>query len=189
MNRLGNEGLSPVARFSIALGAILAATAIVLSIGTAYLLSRYVADETTKFTQDSVASHFGTVFGDEVFERGLTDQEVKDLLRDVTFHFSVYNIVATQFFDRTGRIVFSYDQSEVGRRIDQWSQRGLDQALKNMRHSERTSIIADPRLGVPGTSIGFGSFNTHHSSAANAASVPPGLARMNALEAWVPVRQ
>jgi putative nucleotidyltransferase with HDIG domain len=190
MSRLGGDGLSPVARFSIALGAILAATAIVLATGTAYLLSRYVADETTRFTQDSVSVHFGTVFGDEVFERGLTDQEVKDLTRDVTFHFSVYNIVATQFFDRTGRIVFSYDQSEVGRRIDPWSQRGLDQALKNMRFSERTSIIADPRLGVPGTAVGFASLNTHHSSAANATgSMPPGLARMDALEAWIPVRQ
>ncbi len=190
MSRLTSEGLSPVARFSIALGAILFLTAIVLAVGTAYLLSRYVADETTRFTQDSVSVHFGTVFGDEVFERGLTEQEVKDLTRDVTFHFSVYNIVATQFFDRTGRIVFSYDQSEVGRRIDPWSQRGLDQALKNMRTSERTSIIADPRLGVPGTAVGFASLNTHHSSAANATgSVPPGLAQLNALEAWIPVRQ
>ena len=98
MKRLGNEGLSPVARFSIALGAILLLTAIVLAVGTSYLLSRYVVDETTRFTQDSVSVHFGTVFGDEVFERGLTDQELKDLTRDVTFHFSVYNIVATQFF-------------------------------------------------------------------------------------------
>jgi putative nucleotidyltransferase with HDIG domain len=190
MNRLGREGLSPVARFSLALGAILFLTAIVLAVGTSYLLSRYVVDETTRFTQDSVSVHFGTVFGDEVFQRGLTQEEVDFLLRDVTFHFSVYNIVATQFFDRSGRIVFSYDQSEVGRVIDPWSQRGLDQAIKNMRFAERTAIIADPRLGVPGNAIGFASINTHHSSASNASgSMPPGLARINALEAWVPVRQ
>ena len=43
MSDLGKEGLSPVARFSLALGAVLAATAIALSAVTSYLVSRYVA--------------------------------------------------------------------------------------------------------------------------------------------------
>ena len=61
--------MSPVARFSLALAAVLAATALVLGAGTAYLIGRYVDDETTAFTQDAVASHFGSVFSDDVFQR------------------------------------------------------------------------------------------------------------------------
>ena len=190
MSRLTNERLSPVARFSFALGAVLAATAIALSAGTAYLVSRYVADETSSFTQDAVASHFGTVFSDDVFQRGLTEAEEDELTQFVTFHFSIYNVVATQFFDRTGKIVFSYDESEVGRRIDPATLRGLDLALKGMRSSARTQIVADPRLGVPGSTIGYGTYDTHHMDGVTAAgSLPPGMVRMSALEAWIPVKQ
>src|SRR4029079_14691882 len=149
------EGLSPVARFGIALGAVLAATAIALSAGTAYLMSRYVVGETSSFTQQAVASHFGTVFRDDGFQRGLTEAEEDQLTQFVTFHFSIYNVVATQFFDRTGKIVFLYDESEVGRQIDPATLRGLDQALKGMRSSTRTSVIADPRRAVPGSTVGY----------------------------------
>jgi putative nucleotidyltransferase with HDIG domain len=192
MSGLTKEGLSPVARFSLALGAVLAATAIALSAVTSYLVSRYVADETTSFTQDAVASHFGTVFSDDVFRRGLSDAEEKQLTQYVTFHFSIYNVVATQFFDRTGKIVFSYDDSEIGRQIDPTSLPGLAKALKGMRYSQRTAIIADPRLAVPGSTVGYGSYDTHRMdgmSMAAGQSLPPGMSRMNALEAWVPVKQ
>ena len=190
MSRLATDGLSPVARFSLALGVILAATAIALSAGTAYLMSRYVVDETSSFTQEAVASHFGTVFSDDVFKRGLTEAEEDELTQFVTFHFSIYNVVATQFYDRAGKIVFSYDESEVGRQIDQTTLRGLDQALSGVRTSMRTQMVADPRLGVPGSTVGYGTFDTHHMDGMTASgSLPPGMARLNTLEAWVPVRQ
>jgi len=192
LSDLGREGLSPVARFSLALGAVLGATAIALSAVTVYLVSRYVADETTSFTQDAVASHFGTVFSDDVFRRGLSEAEEAQLTQYVTFHFSIYNVVATQFYDRTGKIVFSYDDSEVGRQIDPASSPGLAQALTGMRYSQRTAIIADPRLAVPGSTVGYGSYDTHRMdgmSMAAGQSLPPGMSRMNALEAWVPVKQ
>ena len=190
MSRLTNEGLSPVARFSLALGAVLAATAIALAAGTAYLVSRYVADETSSFTQSAVASHFGTVFSDDVFQRGLTEAEEDELTQFVTFHFSIYNVVATQFYDRTGKIVFSYDGSEVGRRIDPATLKGLELALRGMRSSTRTQIVADPRLGVPGSTVGYGTFDTHHMDGMTATgSLPPDMARMSALEAWIPVTQ
>jgi hypothetical protein len=115
MEDLGRGGMSPVARFSLALAAVLAITALVLAAGTAYLVGRYVDDETTSFTQNAVASHFGSVFSDDVFERGLSSDERQELLTVVTFHFSIYNVVATEFFDRTGTIVFSYDSDEIGR--------------------------------------------------------------------------
>ena len=192
MKELGGEGLSPVARFSIALGAVLAATALVLSISSAYLVSRYVADETTSFTQDAVASHFGTVFSDDVFQRGLAKDEIDQLTTFVTFHFSIYNVVATQFFDRSGTLVFSYDQSEIGRRFDPAFVPGLADTLKGVRSAQRTTIIADPRLSRPGSTVGYGSYDTHHMDGmvmAPGASLPPNMARINALQAWVPVKQ
>src|SRR5437667_8098617 len=161
MSDLDREGLSPVARFSLALGAVLAATAIALSAVTSYLVSRYVADETTSFTQNAVASHFGTIFRADVFKSAMTEDDERQLTRDVTFHFSIYNVVATQFYDRTGRIVFSYDDSEVGRQIDPSSLPGLAQALKGMRYSHRTAIIADPRLAGPGSTVGYASLEPH----------------------------
>jgi len=184
--------ISPVARFSLALAAVLVVTALVLGAGTAYLIGRYVDDETTTFTQDAVASHFGAVFSDDVFQRGLTADERQELLEVVTFHFSIYNVVATEFFDRTGTIVFSYDSDEVGRRVDPATYPELATALNGMRDADRTTIVADPKLGVPGSAVGYGSFNTHHTVANTAGSVAtpgPGTREIRALEAWVPVRQ
>ena len=189
MTHLRSEGLSPVARFSLALGAVLAATAIALSAGTAYLVSRYVADETSSFTKDAVASHFGTVFDGDVFQGRLTDAEQKDLTQYVTFHFSIYNVVATQFFDNNGTIVFSYDPTEIGRKIDPATLPALSLALAGTPSSTRTTIVADPRLAVPGSTIGYGDFDTHHMAGMTAqGSVPPGMARMSALETWIPVK-
>ncbi len=184
--------MSPVARFSLALAAVLAVTALVLGAGTAYLIGRYVDDETTAFTQDAVASHFGSVFSDDVFQRGLTSDERQELLTVVTFHFSIYNVVATDFFDRTGTIVFSYDSDEIGRQLDPSTYPELASALSGMRQAERTSIVADPKLGVPGSAVGYGSFNTHHmaaDTAGSAATPGPGTREIRALEAWVPVKQ
>jgi putative nucleotidyltransferase with HDIG domain len=190
MRDLGREGLSPIARFSLALGAVLAATALALSLGSAYLISRYVADETTSFTQDAVASHFGTVFSDDVFQRRLNDTEEQQLTQYVTFHFSIYNVVATQFYDRTGTIVFSYDDEEIGRTIDRAAKPALANALNGMRWAERTTIVADPRLAVPGSTVGYGPYDTHHMEGMAAGqSLPPGMARISTLEAWIPVTQ
>jgi len=193
MEDLGRGGMSPVARFSLALAAVLAVTALVLATGTAYLVGRYVDDETTSFTQNAVASHFGSVFSDDVFERGLSSDERQELLTVVTFHFSIYNVVATEFFDRTGAIVFSYDADEIGRKLDQATYPELASALNGMRAADRTTIVADPKLGVPGSAVGYGSFNTHHlvkdPADASAATPGPGTREIRALEAWVPVRQ
>ena len=184
--------MSPVARFSLALAAVLAATALVLGAGTAYLIGRYVDDETTAFTQDAVASHFGSVFSDDVFQRGLTSDERQELLTVVTFHFSIYNVVATDFFDRSGTIVFSYDSDEIGRQLDAATYPELAKALDGMRQADRTTIVADPKLGVPGSAVGYGSFNTHHmvaNTTGSAATPGPGTREIRALEAWIPVKQ
>src|SRR5438445_11528095 len=131
--------MSPVARFSLALAAVLAVTALVLGAGTAYLIGRYVDDETTAFTQDAVASHFGSVFSDDVFQRGLTSDEREELLTDVTFHFAIYNVVATDSFDRTGTIVFSYHFDHIGRHRDAATYPELAKALCGIRQSDRSS--------------------------------------------------
>src|SRR5258706_8194040 len=189
---VGRDGVfgSPVARFSLALGAVLAATALALSAGAAYLISRYVADETTSFTQDAVASHFGTVFSDDVFQRRLNATEESQLTQYVTFHFSIYNVVATEFYDKTGTIVFSYDADEIGRTIDMATEPALVEALKGIRSSERSTIVADPRLAVPGSTVGYGPYDTHHMEGMTAGqSLPPNMASISTLEAWIPVLQ
>jgi putative nucleotidyltransferase with HDIG domain len=191
----------PVARFSLALGAILVATAVVLSAGAAYLVSRYVADETTTFTQEAVASHFGTVFSDDVFQRRLNETEQQTLTRNVAFHFSIYNVVATQFFDLDGTLVFSYDQGEIGRHVDPATVPGLAAALKDVRTSRRTNIVADPRLAVPGSTVnsvsagstgngGYGEYDAvHHATGAATSTSVPTTTDIRALEAWIPVKQ
>src|SRR6266542_2880006 len=191
MGDLGRGGMSPVARFSLALAGVLTVTALILGAGTGYLVGRYVDDETTSFTQDAVASHFGSVFSDDVFERGLSADERQQLLTVVTFHFSIYNVVGTEFFDRTGTIVFSYDSDEIGRQLDSATYPELASALNGMREADRTTIVADPKLGVPGSAVGYGSFNTHHMLADAPAEATPGAGtrEIRALEAWVPVKQ
>jgi putative nucleotidyltransferase with HDIG domain len=192
MEDLGRGGASPVARFSLALTAVLGVTSLLLGAGTAYLVGRYVDDEATSFTQNAVASHFGSVFSDDVFERGLSADERQALLTAVTIHFSIYNVVATEFFDRSGTIVFSYDSDEIGRRLDVAQNPELARALGGMRQAERTTIVADPKLGVPGSAVGYGTFNTHHltsDAAAGSAPTPAGTREIRALEAWVPVME
>jgi putative nucleotidyltransferase with HDIG domain len=186
--------LGPVARFSIALAAILAITALVVGVATSSLLERHVQDETARFTRDAVASHFGPIFEDDVFERPLDAEEWKDLEQTVTFHLSIYNVVATQFFDTGGRIVFSYDESEVGRRLDPTLNEGLASALAGRSYADRTEIVADTRYGnpeawaaasySPGASA---SPSSEHGHAAMSWEPKPSVVR--SLETWVPVRE
>ena len=72
MARRGVGGWSPVARFSVALALVLVVTAAALGGLTAFLIGRYVEDETVTFTQEAVAGHFGTIFDNTVFEGNLT---------------------------------------------------------------------------------------------------------------------
>src|ERR1700738_2224201 len=91
-------GLSPVARFSLALALVLGVTAVALGGVTAYLIGRYVEDETVTFTQAAGAAHFGTVFQTSVFQRPVTTAELVTLNQNVVFHFSIYSVVATRFY-------------------------------------------------------------------------------------------
>jgi len=184
--------LGPVARFSIALAAILAVTALLVGVVTSYLLDRYVQDETARFTKDAVASHFGPVFKDDVFQRPLATDERELLEVIVAFHFSIYNVVATQFFDTRGNIVFSYDDSEIGRHIDPAAEDGLATALQGMPYSERTDIVGDTRYAA----LGAASYTPNASAAPSndehahaAASGAPAPALFHTLETWVPVRE
>ena len=183
------QELSPLARFSIALGAILAATALVVAAGTAYLIERFVDDETARSTQGAVASHFGTIFDEAVFERQLSQEERDNLGESVAFHLSIYNIVATQFFAPSGVIVFSYDGGEIGARVDPLTSAGLRSALGGAAYSSRTQIVADLRYARPETASYSpasrdASTDPHgHGGVSNA----PAMAQVDALASWVPV--
>jgi putative nucleotidyltransferase with HDIG domain len=192
MKIFGRGDLGPVARFSIALAAILAVTALLVGVVTSYLLDRYVQDETARFTKDAVASHFGPVFKDDVFQRPLATDERELLEVIVAFHFSIYNVVATQFFDTRGNIVFSYDDSEIGRHIDPAAEDGLATALQGMPYSERTDIVGDTRYAA----LAAASYAPNASAAPSpdehahaATSGTPAPALFHTLETWVPVRE
>ena len=194
MKIVGRGDVGPVGRFSLALAAILLVTAVAVAGVTSYLLDRYVQDETTRFTRDAVASHFGPVFEEDVFQRPLATEERELLDIIVSFHFSIYNVVRTQFFDTKGTIVFSYDESEIGRRIDPASQEGLAAALAGGSYATRTDTIGDSRysaLGSPSASYPAGASATpaagdHEHAVASGAPAP---ALFHTLETWVPVRE
>src|SRR5713226_7405972 len=112
MAQRGVGGWSPVARFSVALGLVLAVTAVALGGVTAVLIGHYVEDETVTFTQDAVGGHFGTVFQSSIFQHKLSAAELQTLEQNAVFHFSIYNVVATRFYASDGTIIFSYDDTE-----------------------------------------------------------------------------
>jgi putative nucleotidyltransferase with HDIG domain len=176
--------MTPLARFSLALAAVLGSTALSLGVGGAYLIGRYVEQDTATFTQDAVGSHFGTVFADDVFERTLKTEEFEELERQVIFHLAIYNVVAAKFFDPSGKIVFSYDESEVGRTIAPAGEAGLGSALAGTPFTARRDIVADASYGTPGR-FEYGT-ETGHDSHAGAAGAPD-VRTIPALELWVPV--
>jgi putative nucleotidyltransferase with HDIG domain len=179
---------SPVARFSIALGLVLAVTALALGGLTAYLIGRYVEDETVAFTQDAVVGHFGTIFQNTVFEGDLSDEDEEDLEQSVIFHLSIYNIVATRFFAPDGTIVFSYDTSEIGRRLDPVQNASLGAALAGRRTAAHREIVADVRYATPGFTYSEATTAAPADHSAHTVSLSsPDIREVQTLEAWVPV--
>lgn len=183
-------GLSPVARFSVALAVVLAVTAVALGGVSAYLIGRYVEDETVTFTQEAVAGHFGTVFQNSVFQRPLSQAELQSLEQNVVFHFSIYNVVATRFYSTNGTIVFSYDDTEIGRVLDLREDQTLATTLGGERAAAHRTIVADARFARPGftsaEATGYAAPPVDHSGHAVAPATPD-VRRIDTLETWVPV--
>ncbi len=185
------NGWSPVARFSVALALVLVVTAVALGGLTAFLIGRYVEDETVNFTQDAVAGHFGTVFQTSVFQRPLTDAEEQTLEQTVVFHFSIYNVVSTRFYTPDGTIVFSYDDSEVGRRLDPIENPNLAAALAGQRMAMHKTIVADVRYAKPGFTYSDAAASApatgDHSAHGGVTLSSPDVRPVQTLESWVPV--
>lgn len=184
-------GWSPVARFSLALAIVLAVTALALGGLTTFLIGRYVEDETVTFTQDAVTGHFGTIFQNSVFQGGLTDAEEQSLEQTVVFHFSIYNVVATRFYAPDGTIVFSYDDTEIGRRLDPIENASLGAALAGQRVAVNRTIVADVRFAKPGFTYAEASgslpaADDHSGHGVTLSS--PDVRSVQTLETWVPVQ-
>jgi putative nucleotidyltransferase with HDIG domain len=181
---------SPLARFSVALALVITVTAVALGGVTAYLLGRYVEDETVTFTQDAVAGHFGTVFQSSLFQHTLSAGELRTLEQNAVFHFSIYSVVATRFYTPDGTIVFSYDDDEIGRRLDLVENPSLAAALGGRRIATHRTIVADVRYARPGftyaEATGAASPPLDHSGHAVAAAAPD-IRSVETLESWVPV--
>jgi putative nucleotidyltransferase with HDIG domain len=190
MDQRGVGTWSPVARFSIALALVVSVMALALGGLTAFLIGRYVEDETVTFTQDAVAGHFGTVFQNSIFQRPLTEDEQEALEQTVVFHFSIYSVVATRFYANDGTIVFSYDEDELGRRLDPLENPSLAAALAGQRLSTHRSIVADVRYARPGftyaEATGYAPVPVDHSGHAVGLAAPD-VRSVQTLESWVPV--
>jgi len=190
MARPSSREWSPVARFSVALGLILAITALALSGLTAYLIGRYVSDETAVFTTEAVSGHFGTIFRDDVFDRQLAATEATALEGNVIFHFAIYHVVATQFFRSDGTIAFSYDPTEIGRKLDPAATPGLAAALAGHVTSTHRDVVADLRYGRPGFTLAEANGYPPAGHAAHSANLGrPEVRDIGTLESWVPIRR
>jgi putative nucleotidyltransferase with HDIG domain len=189
MRVTGADALSPVARFSIALAVILAIAGITLAAGTTVLFGRYVEGETARFTEDAVGSHFGTLFENSVFERQLTADERNELEAQVVYHFSVYGILATRFYEPNGRIVFSYESSEIGRTVPIEQSAALQSTIAGSAPAPvRRDVVADMRFGMPGMlPANAPAWMGDHSHGPSARQ--PDVRRAGTLETWVPVMQ
>ena len=190
MSQRGISGWSPVARFSVALALVLIVTAVALGGLTAFLIGRYVEDETVTFTQDAVAGHFGTVFQNSVFQRPLTEEEQQSLEQTVVFHFSIYSVVSTRFYAPDGTIVFSYDDSEIGRRLDPVENPNLAAALAGQRVATDRTIVADVRYAKPGFTYSepaAAPATGDHSDHGGVTLSSPDVRPVHTLESWVPV--
>jgi putative nucleotidyltransferase with HDIG domain len=183
-------GWSPVARFSVALALVLAVTAVALGGVTALLIGHYIEDETVTFTQDAVGGHFGTVFQSSIFQHKLSPAELQTLQQNAVFHFSIYNVVATRFYAADGTIIFSYDGTEIGRRLDPIENPSLGAALAGQRLSTHRTIVADSRYARPGftyaEATGDKAPPVDHSGHAVGLSAPD-VRNVLTLESWVPV--
>lgn len=181
------ERFGPVARFSIALGGVLLAASLALGAGTSALFGRYVEDETAAFTRDAVGSHFGSMFSDDVFERELTAEEREELEAQVVYHFSVYGILATRFYDAGGRIVFSYDASEIGRAVPIEHSVPLRTTLSGQAPAPlRREVVADMRFAEPGMlTANAPEWMGDHTHGPGGRQ--PDVRRAMTLESWVPI--
>ena len=189
MGRLDAGGWSPVARFSAALALVLAVMALALGGVTAFLIGRYVEDETVRFTQDAVSGHFGTIFQNSVFQRPLSSAEEQALQQNVVFHLSIYSVVATRFYAPDGTIVFSYDDEDIGRRLDPLADPSLAATLAGARSATHRTIVADVRYARPGftyaEALGSNGSIDHSAHAVTLSS--PDVRSIDTLETWVPV--
>jgi putative nucleotidyltransferase with HDIG domain len=192
MGQRGISGWSPVARSSVALALVLVVTAVALGGLTAFLIGRYVEDETVTFTQDAVAGHFGTIFDNAVFEGNLTAADRAELKESVVFHFSIYSVVATRFYAPDGTIVFSYDDSEIGRRLDPLENPNLAAALAGTGIATNRTIVADVRYAKPGFTYSdpasaAPATGDHSDHGAGITLSSPDVRPVQSLESWVPV--
>ena len=186
------DRLGPVGRFSLALAGILALTAVAVAAATAVLVGKYVEEETAAFTERAVASHFGTIFSEDVFFRPLSAEEYEKLEGQVLFHFSIYNVVRARFVSTDGTIVFSYSDDEVGAKAEPVP--GMTAALAGSPVAQRTEIWADKTVGDPSrmrgdyASYGAGGHEDHAARADAAKAEPDDWGELAVLEAWSPIQ-
>jgi len=107
--------VTPYRRFSLLVGLAVAIGSVVLSLGIARVIERYVADETATQTGRELVEHYNSsIFAPTIFERALDADEQLRFGRTVKFHLDVYDIVQVRMYMPDGTIVYSYDSALIG---------------------------------------------------------------------------
>lgn len=100
--------LTPYRQFTLLLGLVCVFGSALLVTGIALAIEWFVLYETSDITQRGVEVHFQATFGDDIFHRPFSEQELARFDQMVRMHFDLYNIVQTRFYTTDGRIVYSY---------------------------------------------------------------------------------
>lgn len=100
--------LTPYRQFTLLLGLVCVGGSVLLLTGIALTIDWFVLHETSDTTQRGVEVHFQAAFGDDIFRRPFSEQELARFDQIVRMHFDLYDIVQARFYTPDGRIVYGY---------------------------------------------------------------------------------
>jgi signal transduction histidine kinase len=105
--------LTPYRQFTLLLGLACVFGSALLVTGITLAIEWFVLHETSDITQRGVEVHFQAAFGDDIFRRPFSEQELARFDQMVRMHFDLYNIVQTRFYTTDGRMVYSYSPPQA----------------------------------------------------------------------------
>jgi signal transduction histidine kinase len=105
--------LTPYRQFTLLLGLACVFGSALLVTGITLAIEWFVLHETSDITQRGVEVHFQAAFGDDIFRRPFSEQELARFDQMVRMHFDLYNIVQTRFYTTDGRMVYNYSPPQA----------------------------------------------------------------------------
>ncbi len=82
--------------------------ALVISLSVSLLIQQFIFNETRDLTVAGVEVHFRAAFGDDIFLKPFSEEELHKFDQMVRGHFDLYDIVQVKFYKPDGYISYSY---------------------------------------------------------------------------------